>query len=109
MLFPGDADTKTVILVGFLRRKHPAMCIPDLTDPKYSSFEDSKKYPDIVLLDISEEDVQWVDTSLTGAEVPIGMDVLALQNWLLQFGISSSSIRKDMAAWAECPANKSPP
>ena len=65
-----------------LREKHPVMRIPDLIDFKCSSFEEYKKNPHIVLLDISEEDVRWVANWLTEESSPSGMVVLAFQSWL---------------------------
>ena len=67
VLFPGDAGTKTGQPgMEVLREKHPVMHIPDLIDPESSSFEEYKKYPDVMPLDISEEDVQWVATQMIG-------------------------------------------
>ena len=55
VLFPGDSDTKTGRLVmEVMREKHPVMRIPDLTDPECSSFDQYKKYPNVLPLYISE-------------------------------------------------------
>ena len=94
MLFLGDAYTKTGRpVIKVLEEKHPAMHIQDLTYPECSSFEKYKQDPDVVHLQISEEDLQWVATHITGAARPSGMDAMAFQRWILQLGISLASLR----------------
>ena len=79
--------------MGVMIEKQPTMRIPDLTDPECSSFGEYEKYPHIVSLDISEEDVQWVATRTTGAVGTIGIDALAFKIWLLPICTSSESLR----------------
>ena len=58
VFFPVDAETKTGRhIMEVLRDKHPVMRIPDLTYPECSYFEEYEKYPDVMPLDISEEDI----------------------------------------------------
>ena len=59
VLFPGDADTKTrQPVMEVMRYEYPAIRIPDLKKPECSSFKEYNQDPNIVLLDISEEDVE---------------------------------------------------
>ena len=95
VLFPGDLDSKTDRpIMDVLRDKHPTMRTPDLSEPKCSSFEDYAEDPDVVPLDISEEDVMWVAGKLLGAAGPSGTDAKALQRWLLRFGQALSGLHE---------------
>ena len=55
VLFPWNLYFKTgQPVMDILRDKHPAICNPDLSYPKGSSFEDYLENPDVVPLDISK-------------------------------------------------------
>ena len=61
VLFPGDTDIKTIrTVMEVLREEDTVMRTPDLSDPECSSFEEYKQDPDILSLDILEEDVMCV-------------------------------------------------
>ena len=84
-----------------LIERHPAMCIPDLTDPECSYFEEYDQETNVLPLGIYEGDVEWVATWMIGTSGPSGIDVLAFQRWLLRFRTSLASQREDMAAWTD--------
>ena len=102
MLFPGDLDSKTgQPVIDVLRDKHPVMRTPCMLDWKWSSFEDYAENPDVIPLNISEEDVMWVAGKLSGASGPSGKDVMAYQIWLLRFGQALTGLWEEMTAWTD--------
>ena len=42
--------------------------------------------PETVPLSLSEDDVMWVASKLSGTAGALGMEVIELRNWLLFFG-----------------------
>ena len=71
MFFPGGVYTKIgQSVIEVLKEKLPTKRIPDLIEPECSSFEEYDQYPDVVPLEISEEEVEWVATCLRGAAGP---------------------------------------
>ena len=81
VLFPGDTYSKTGRPVTeILRDKHPMMRTPDLADLECSSFEEYEEDPDVVPLDISEEDVMWVSNKISRAASPSGTDAMVFQS-----------------------------
>ena len=70
VLFPGDTDSNTVQpVMEILIDKHTTMRTPDLADLECSSFEEYEKDPDVVPLNILEEDVMWVPEIFNGQPV----------------------------------------
>ena len=107
VLLPGDIYSKTGRpVMDVPRNKHPAMRKQDLVEPECSYFEDD---PDVVPLDISEEDVMWVSGNLFGASGPSWTEVMAFQSWLLCFVQALAIIKEEMAVWTDWLSNKSPP
>ena len=107
VLLPGDIYSKTGRpVMDVPRNKHPAMRKQDLVEPECSYFEDD---PDVVPLDISEEDVMWVSGKISWAAGPSGTDVMAFKSWLLRFGQELASLKEEMVAWTDWLANVSPP
>ena len=106
VLLPGDTETKTTLpVMEALKEKHPEMRIQDFTNPGYSSFGEYEQDPDVVPLEISEEDVQWVASKLSGAAGPSVTYVLDFQSWLLCFGLALVSLREEMTEWKYWLAN----
>ena len=85
------------------------MSIPDLTDLEFSSFNEYNQDPEVIPLEISEEDVQWVAYKLSGAAGPSLIDTLAFKICLLCFVLVLASVREEMAEWTYWLANYSPP
>ena len=57
---------------GALQEKHPAMRVPPVENPTCADFEEYKEVPETVPLDLSEEDVMWVASKLSGAAGALG-------------------------------------
>ena len=58
-----------------------------------AAFEEYKDIPKTVLLDLTEDDVTWVASKLSGAGDALGADAIELRNWLLRFGCASEELR----------------
>ena len=59
------------------------MRIPQVRDPRCSSFERYKEVPETVPLELLEEDVTWVSLKLSCAVGALGEEALELKNWLI--------------------------
>ena len=65
--------------------------------------------PEMVILDITADTVMIVAKKLSGAAGPGGIDSMALQQWLLRFGVSSNLLREAVAHFTRWLANCTPP
>ena len=65
--------------------------------------------PETVPLDLTEDDVTWVASKLSGTAGALGAEAIELQNWLLRSRCLSEELRVVVARLAECMANSSPP
>ena len=62
--------------------------------------------PEMMPLDLSEDNITWVASKLSGAAGALGAEVIELRNWLLRFGCASEEFRfvvADMAGWMTPP------
>eukprot|EP00957_Ditylum_brightwellii_P162832 12399607-Ditylum_brightwellii.AAC.1 len=48
-------------------------------------------------------------SKMRGSAGPLGLEAVALSNWLLRFGVASEELREEMAQLADWLANRSPP
>ena len=97
-----DGTESTVLEV--LTSKHP-----EAVHPKEEDLEEYSLVPEMVTLDITADTVMTVATKLSGAAGPGGIDSMALQQWLLRFGVSSSLLREAVAHFTRWLAHYTPP
>ena len=110
ILRPDDVCTKTgKPVIEVLQGKHPDARTPDLGDPKNTAFEAYPSLPEVIPLDVTEDDAKNLASRLHGGSGVGGVDAIDFQNWLLHHGKASEMFREEMAAWAEWLANESPP
>ena len=55
-----------------LQEKHPDICVPPMDNPTYAAFEGYEEVPEMVPLELSEEDFPWVSSKLSGAAGDLG-------------------------------------
>ena len=79
-------------MLEVLTSKHP-----EAVHPKEEDLEEYSLIPEMVTLDITADTVMKVTTKLSGAAGPGGIDSMALQQWLLTFGVSSNLQRETVA------------
>ena len=80
-----------------------------LSPPPISALEPYEVVPEMPTLDITGDVVEKVAKKMSGAAGPGGTDAIALQHWLLRFGVESSFLRDAVASLARFMANGSPP
>ena len=109
-LLPVDKCTKTGRPVAdVLLEKHPDMRAPPVENPTYPAFEIYEEVPEMVLLDLTEDDVTWVASKLSSAAGALGAEAMDLRNWLLRFGCASEELRVVVASLADWMTNSFPP
>ena len=109
-LLPGGKCTKTGRPVAdVLREKHPDMRVPSVENPTCAAFKVYEDVPETVPLNITEDDVTWVASKLSGAAGALGEEAMELRNWLLRFGCASEELRVVVASLADWMTNSSPP
>ena len=100
-----DIDPKSgKPVLEVLDSKHPKAVIPPVEE-----LEEYDEVPAMMELDITSDTVTQVAAKLSGAGGPGGVDSIALQNWLLKFGVHSHKLREAVADLARWMANDSPP
>ena len=101
VLFTDDTDSKTGrTVMEVLREKQPVLITPKLSDPDWTSLKDYIEDPEVLSLDLLEEDVAWVVTLLPGSYGSIGGYVIAFHICLISFGKLSNKILTNMVDWA---------
>ena len=63
-----------------LWEKHPDMRVPSVENPTCAAFEEYEKVPEMVPLDLSEDDVTWVASKLSGTAGELGSEEIKLIN-----------------------------
>ena len=71
--------------------------------------EDYEVVPDMLEVDITADTVTEVAAKLSGAGGPGGVDAIALQQWLLRYGVQSHSLREAVAEFTRWMTNDTPP
>ena len=100
-----DVDSKTgKPVLEVLQSKHPPAVIPPVEE-----LEDYEVVPDMLELDITADTVTEVAAKLSGAGGPGGVDAIALQQWLLKYGVQNHSLREAVAEFTRWMANDTPP
>ena len=72
------------------------------------AFEEYKELPKTAPLDLTEDDVTWIASNLSGAAGALGVEAIEMRSWLLRFGCASEELRVVIARLAEWMANSSP-
>ena len=100
---PEEIDIKSGLPVrDVLESKHPQAVSPPIEE-----LEPYEVVPELPTLDITGDVVEVVAKKMSGAAGPGGTDAVALQHWLLRFGVASSFLRDACARFARWLANKS--
>ena len=100
-LLPGDVCIKNGRPVAdVLWEKHPYMCVLPVENSTCAAFEDYKEVLETVPLDLSEDNVTWVSSKLSGCAIE-------MINWLLRFGCVSEEFRVIFLNIADCRENYS--
>ncbi|KAL7475279.1 hypothetical protein ACHAW6_001200, partial [Cyclotella cf. meneghiniana] len=109
VLGPNDTCTKTGHQVrDILVEKHPALQIPDLSDPNNLAFSNKGKAPGIIPIDCPLSDAERVACQLKGSTGCSGVDAEHLKNQLLKHGKASAEQQEEMVEWALWLANTTP-
>ena len=74
-----------------------------------AAFEEYEEVLETVPLDLSEDDVIWVISRLSGANGALRVESIELRDWLLHFGYASEEFRVVVANLSDWMANSSPP
>ena len=74
-----------------------------------AAFEDYEDVPKTVPLDLTEDDVSWVTSTISGAEGVLGSEAIEIRNWLTCFGCESEELRVFNARMADWMSNPPPP
>ena len=82
---------------------------PPVENPMCSAFEEYEEVPEMVPLDLTEDDVTWVSSKLSGAAGALGAEAIELLNCLLSFGCASEELRVVVASLADWMDNSPPP
>ena len=107
---PDDQCTKTGRLVAeVLREKHPGMCVPPVENPACAAFGDYEDVPKTVSLDLTEDDVTWVASKLSGAAGALGSEAVELRNCILRFDCALEKLRFFVARLVDWMTNSSLP
>ena len=97
-------------VVYVLREKHPYMHLPPVENPMCADLEEFKEVPGMATLDLSEGDITWVTSKLSGADSLLGSEEIELISWLLCFACTSEEFRVIVADLDDWMANSpSPP
>ena len=100
-----DIDVKSGLPVReVLASKHPPAVSPPIEE-----LEPYEVVPVMPSLDITVDVVEKIAKKMSGAAGPGGTDAIALQHWLLRFGVESALLREAVASFARFMANGSPP
>ena len=62
-------------------------------NPTSTDFEEYEEVQETVSLDLSEENVTWVASKISGATWALGAEAIEMSNWLLCFGCASEEFR----------------
>ena len=87
-----------------LRKKHPDMHVPPVENPMCAAFKEYKEVPEMVPLDLSEENFMWVASKLSDDTGVLGVEAMELRNWLLCFGCVSEDfivVVSDLDYWVD--------
>eukprot|EP00957_Ditylum_brightwellii_P142943 10891218-Ditylum_brightwellii.AAC.1 len=104
LIQPTDIDLKTGKPVSkVLLSKHLAQ-----SKPLEAVLEEYNNLPALIDIDATDDIVQSVVSKMQGAAGPGGVDSIAWQDWLLQFGAASCRLRKAVAVVACWLANTCP-
>ena len=89
-LLPDDQCTKTGRPVAeVLQENNPDMRVSPVENPAFAALEEYGEVPKTVPLEITEDDVPWVASKISGAAGALGAEAIELHNWLLRFGCAS--------------------
>ena len=69
-------------VTDFLQEKNSDMGVPTVENPTCAAFEEYEEVQEMVPLDLSENDVTWVASKLSGAAEALGAEAVDLINWL---------------------------
>ena len=72
------------------------------------SLEEYEEVPEVVPLDLTEDDVTWVSSKLSGSAGVLGAESIELLNSLLCFGCMSEEFRVVVDRLEDWMANSSP-
>ena len=110
VLMPTDSCTKTgKAVTEVLESQHPDTRIPNLEDPNCIAFQQYDEVPVEITKDCTSDDLETLALWMSGSAGPSSFDAVMLRNCLLRYGIASSELRKEMAAWVDWMSNSSPP
>ena len=87
----------------------PRNACPPVENPMCAAFEEYEEVPKTVPLDLTEDDVMWVASKISGTAGALGAEAIELRNWLLRFGCASEDLRVVVAILANWMSNSSPP
>ena len=97
ILMPGDVGEKTGDLVSeILESKHPVV-----RDVKISSLPIFESCPELINIEVTEDNVEKVANRLSGSAGPSGIDSMSISHWLLKFGGTSTNLRSSVAKFVE--------
>ena len=65
--------------------------------------------PETVLLELTEDDVTWFASKISGAAGVLGAEVMELRNWILLFGCALEELRVAFARLDYWMDNPPPP
>ena len=68
------------LVAGVLQEKHPDMRVPPVENPTCAAFEEYEEVPETVPLDLSDNNVTWVSSKLSGAAGALGAEAIELRN-----------------------------
>ena len=101
-LLPGEKCTKTGRPVAdVLQEKHPDMRVPPVENSACAAFEKYEDLTKTAFLYVTEDDVMWVASKLSGTAGALGAEAIELWNWLLCFGCASEELRVIFASLAD--------
>ena len=92
-----------------LHEKYTDMHVPPVENPTCATFEEYEEVPETVSLDLSENNVTWVASKISGAAGALGDEVIELRYWLLCFGCALEEFRVCVTNMADWVANFLPP
>ena len=72
-----------------------------MENPTCSDFKEYEDVPEIVPLDLTEDDVTWVASNILGAAGALGAKTIELHNCLICFGCASKELRAVVANLAD--------
>ena len=77
------------------------MCVLPVENSTCAAFEDYKEVLEMLPLDLSEDNVTWIASKLSGCAIE-------MINWVLRFGCVSEEFRVIVVNMDDCRENSSP-